>query len=90
MRAEKPLVAWYGDDMTGSIDVLEALAAAGVRGALVVGEPDAADAERFPWARAIGWAGATRGLPTEELRPVVGRAVEAMRDSGAPLLHYKV
>lgn len=85
-----PLLAWFGDDMSGSIDVMEALHAAGVRSVLLLGEPDPADAEGYPDALAIGWAGATRGLHAPEIRRRTARATRAMIATGATVVHHKI
>ncbi|WCB95328.1 3-oxo-isoapionate kinase [Baekduia alba] len=90
MSPERPLVAWYGDDMTGSIDVLEGLAQAGLRAVLNVAPPDRAQLERYPWAQAVGWAGSTRTLAPAEVRNAVSAAAEVMLASGARLIHYKI
>jgi uncharacterized protein YgbK (DUF1537 family) len=90
VSAEAPLVAWYGDDMTGSVDVLEALATAGLRGVLVVAPPERAQLERYGSAEAIGWAGDTRALDVAGVRRAATAAAEVMAASGARLLHYKV
>ena len=39
--AARPLYTWYGDDFTGSTDVLEALALHGVKAVLFTRTPDA-------------------------------------------------
>lgn len=84
------LLGFYGDDFTGSTDVMEALAKAGLRTVLFLQPPTPVDLSRFPGIRAVGVAGVSRSLPTgrmeTELRPVF----ESLRDLGAPLVHYKV
>jgi len=52
-----PLLAYYGDDFTGSTDAMEAMTAAGVPTVLFLAVPDAALRARFPDARCIGIAG---------------------------------
>jgi len=84
------LLSWFGDDMSGSIDVMEALHVAGVSSVLLLGPPDAEAADRFPDAAAIGWAGATRALPAAEIRAWTRRATEAMVATGARLIHHKI
>ena len=85
-----PLLAWAGDDMTGSIDVLEALSWGGLRAVLLLDEPDEATTARFPQAEAIGWASRTRDMTAQRLRREVTRLAEVMRATGAPILHYKI
>lgn len=85
------LLAFYGDDFTGSTDSLEALSLHGVRSVLLLEplEPHVVRA-RFPHVQAIGRAGHSRtwspARMDAELRPIF----EQMRGFGAPLFHYKV
>ena len=44
---ERPLIAFYGDDFTGSTDALECLAAAGLRAVLFTGVPSPALLSRY-------------------------------------------
>jgi uncharacterized protein YgbK (DUF1537 family) len=84
------LLAWYGDDLTGSIDVLEAVTGAGLRAVLVLGDPVDAHLDDYRWAQAIGWAGRTRALDAAAIRAAVGDAMAVMARSRARLLHYKI
>lgn len=85
------LLCYYGDDSTGSTDVLEALALNGVKTALFL-EPPSKEMldERFPDLQCIGIAGISRSLSPaameDELRPVFQRLAEY----GARVVHYKV
>jgi len=64
-----PRLAFYGDDFTGSTDVLEFLHLGGVPSVLFLEPPE--DPRRwrqqFPEAQAIGVAGVARSLPTEAM-----------------------
>ena len=84
------LYTFYGDDVTGSTDVLEQLAEAGVPAALFFTPPTADDLAAFPHVRALGVAGTSRSQTPEwmsrELPPVF-RALHGLR---APIAHYKV
>lgn len=86
----KPLIAFYGDDFTGSTDALECLAAAGLRAVLFTDVPSPALLARFEGLQAMGIAGNSRGLTPEEMDGVIPDALDALRRSGAPILHYKV
>jgi len=55
-----PLVAWYGDDFTGSAAVMEEFAYAGVESVLFLDIPDPEQLARFASARTIGLAGTSR------------------------------
>ena len=59
------LLAYYGDDFTGSTDAMEALAAAGVPTVLFLEPPTPALLQRFPEARCVGLAGTSRGRAPE-------------------------
>ncbi len=74
-------LAWYGDDFTGSTDVLEALTLAGLRARLFLEAPDdPGDVE------AAGLAGTSRAMSPAEMDRELPRAFAALR---APMLHYK-
>ncbi|MET0746492.1 MAG: four-carbon acid sugar kinase family protein [Microvirga sp.] len=88
--AQVPLIAFYGDDFTGSTDALECLAAAGLRTILFTDVPSPGLLSRFEGLEAIGIAGNSRGLTPEEMEPVMQEALGALRRTGAPILHYKV
>src|SRR5690349_13378598 len=85
------LLAFYGDDFTGSTDAMEALALSGLRTVLFLSPPAPEFLlAKFPDLRCIGVAGTSRAMsPAEmdtELEPVL-RELWALR---APLTHYKV
>lgn len=85
----QPLYAYYGDDFTGSTDVLEALALAGVRAVLFTGTPADEHLRRFASCQAVGIAGESRSRPPEwmsEHLPAIFRRLGAL---GAPIVHYK-
>lgn len=85
-----PLIAFYGDDFTGSTDALEGLAAAGLRTALFTGVPSTEALARHGDLDAVGIAGNSRALTPDEMDEVVPAALRALRATGAPILHYKV
>lgn len=84
-----PLYAYYGDDFTGSTDVLEALSLAGVRSVLFTGVPSDEHWRQFGDCQAFGIAGESRSRPPEWMSahlPAVFRRLGAL---GAPVVHYK-
>ncbi len=83
------LLAYYGDDFSGSSDVLEVLAAAGVPTVLFLRPPSAAQLARFPGIRAVGIAGLSRSLPTEKLESELRPAFAALARL-APVIQYKI
>lgn len=84
------LLAFYGDDFTGSTDAMEAMTAAGVPTVLCLQPPSPALLERLPQARCIGLAGSSRGRSPEWMDAELPRAFASLAALGAPILHYKV
>jgi len=84
------LLAYYGDDFTGSTDALEALVTAGVPTVLCLQVPTPALLARFPGVRAVGLAGQARGKSPAWLREHLAPALASLAALGAPILHYKV
>lgn len=84
------LLAYYGDDFTGSTDAMEALAAAGLPTLLCLEPPTPELLQRFPGLRCVGLAGSSRGRSPEWMNSELPRAFEALAQLGAPILHYKV
>jgi uncharacterized protein YgbK (DUF1537 family) len=85
----RPLYAYYGDDFTGSTDVLEALSLAGVKTVLFTGQPPEALWREFGDCRAFGIAGESRSRPPDwmsEHLPALFRRLGALQ---APIIHYK-
>ena len=83
-------LAYYADDFTGATDALEWLERAGVRTALFLRVPDANLLARMPAFHAIGVAGRTRALPTDELEVELRRDFVALRALRPRHVHYKV
>lgn len=82
-----PLYGYYGDDFTGSTDVLEQLAEGGVPAVLFLRKPDAALRARFADVRAIGLAGDSRSRSPEWMDANLPEAFAALGD--AAIVHYK-
>lgn len=88
----KPLLlSYYGDDFTGSTDVMEALSMAGVPTVLFL-EPPAREVleQEFPDVKAVGVAGVSRSLTPEAMEATLRPRFEALRALGAERFHYKV
>ena len=83
------LLAYYGDDFSGSSDVLDVLSAAGVPTVLFMHPPSAAQLARFPGLRAVGIAGLSRSLATEKLARELRPAFTALAKL-APVIQYKI
>ncbi len=86
----KILLAYYGDDFTGSTDALEFITRAGARAILFTETPTAEQLSTFPDLDAYGVAGKTRALPPGEMENILLPAFEQMKASGAKQVHYKV
>ena len=84
------LYAWYGDDFTGSTDVLEALALHNVPAVLFTRAPDARALARFPDCRAVGIAGESRSRSPRWMSANLPGIFRSVRELGAPVNHYKV
>lgn len=85
-----PRLVFYGDDFTGSTDALEVLAFAGLRVVLFVAPPKPEMLARYPDLDAIGVAGDSRGMSGTEMDAAMPGILTALRDVGAPIVHYKV
>lgn len=84
-------IAFYGDDITGSTDAMEALVLAGVPTVLFL-EPPAPGLvrEQFPHIMAVGLAGMSRTMTPGEMDAVLPQVFASLKALGAPLTHYKV
>lgn len=86
----RPLISYYGDDFTGSTDVMEALASHGIETVLFLQEPDDALMQRFAGARAYGLAGTSRSQSPDWMDTHLRLAFQWLSTLNAELCHYKV
>ncbi|MDK4701842.1 four-carbon acid sugar kinase family protein [Rhizobium sp. CNPSo 4062] len=84
------LLSYYGDDFTGSTDVMEALASNGVPTALFLGVPSKAMLERFKDCRAIGIAGTSRSETPQWMDEHLTPVLTWLKSLDAAICHYKV
>ena len=84
------LYTFYGDDFTGSTDVLEQLATHGVPAVLFLAPPTATQLEAFRGVRAIGVAGDSRSRSPEWMNANLPTIFRRLAEVKAPILHYKV
>ncbi len=84
------LLTFYGDDLTGSTDSMEALVLGGVPTVLFLEQPTAEGLSRFPGVRAVGLAGTSRTMTPREMDDSLPEAFTGLMELGAPLTHYKV
>jgi 3-oxoisoapionate kinase len=87
---KKILLAFYGDDFTGSTDALEFITRVGAKAVLFTEPPTEEQLKSFPELDAYGVAGKTRALPPDEMEKILLPAFEQMKASGARHVHYKV
>jgi 3-oxoisoapionate kinase len=87
---ESPLVAFYGDDYTGSSAAMEALAFAGLDTVLFLAPPTPERLRKFNAYRGIGIAGIARSRDPDWMDHNLPRVFELLRSLGAPVVHYKV
>ncbi|GAA5175394.1 four-carbon acid sugar kinase family protein [Modicisalibacter zincidurans] len=89
MSAPETLIAYYGDDLTGSTDALEALSSRGVPTVLFTAIPDDAQLTRFAACRAFGLAGTSRSESPAWMHEHLTPALSWLRERRAGLCHYK-
>lgn len=84
------LLSYYGDDLTGSTDVMEALASNGVDTVLFMNVPDETLLARFSHCKAIGLAGTSRSETPEWMQEHLTPAFNWLKSLNAEIAHYKV
>jgi 3-oxoisoapionate kinase len=84
------LLSYYGDDFTGSTDVMEALASHGVRAALFLQPPTPEQRERLGELDAIGLAGTSRSQSPAWMEAELTPALAWLKALDAAICHYKV
>lgn len=89
-QKDKLLLAYYGDDFTGSTDALEFLTLAGVKTVLFLRKPTQKDLDRFPGIQAIGLAGKSRSMSPSEMEAELIPAFENLKSFEPAHFHYKV
>ncbi|TIM36340.1 MAG: four-carbon acid sugar kinase family protein, partial [Mesorhizobium sp.] len=84
------LLSYYGDDLTGSTDVMEALELGGVATVLFMRQPDEALLLQFRHCRAIGLAGTSRSETPQWMDTHLKHAFTWLKTLNAEICHYKV
>ena len=84
------LYCYYGDDFTGSTDVLEQLATNGVPSVLFLAMPTPAQLAPFAHCTAIGFAGDARSRTPKWMSSHLPAIFTSMRKLSPPVVHYKV
>ena len=83
------LISYYGDDFTGSTDVMESLTFAGLRTVLFLDPPTRGQVAELGEVRGVGVAGRTRAMPPNEAEQELRPVWEAFRLLDTPIVHYK-
>jgi uncharacterized protein YgbK (DUF1537 family) len=86
----KRLIAYYGDDFTGSTDVMEALASHGVNTVLFTRLPTAEEFAGFANCEAVGLAGSSRSQSPAWMDEHLPAAFTWLKSLDARFCHYKV
>jgi uncharacterized protein YgbK (DUF1537 family) len=84
------LLAYYGDDFTGSTDTMEVMTFAGLETVLFLEDPTSDRLARVPDARAIGLAGTSRSRDPSWMDAQLPQRFAALARFGAPILQYKI
>lgn len=82
-------LAFYGDDFTGSTDVMEVLQWCGLRTVLFLAPPSAQQLDEFADLQAFGVAGWSRSMSPDEMQTELTEVFQKLRDAGAGMVHYK-
>lgn len=88
--SEDLLLAFYGDDFTGSTDVLESLSLNGVETVLFLDPPSPDDVAGFEDVQAIGVAGQSRTMSPGEMDEHLPSVFETLAEFDLELVQYKV
>ena len=99
--SEKYLLSFYGDDFTGSTDVMESLMLNGVRTALFLKPPTEDEVKNFrlkkTWddegnreLQAFGVAGISRSLKVDQMADELEPVFESLQKIRTDFFHYKV
>lgn len=90
LPATGPVIAWYGDDFTGSSAVAEVLTFAGLPSVLFLDTPTPHQLARFSGRRGIGIAGVARAHGPDWMERELPPIFEALASLRAPITHYKI
>jgi 3-oxoisoapionate kinase len=84
------LLSFYGDDFTGSTDVMEALSSHGIRTVLFTRIPAPHEFAPFTDYQAVGLAGTSRSQTPQWMDENLPHALQWLQSLGARFCHYKV
>ncbi len=84
------LLSYYGDDFTGSTDVMEALASHGIKTVMFTRQPTEAEFAPFTDYHALGLAGSSRSQSPDWMNTHLPEAFAWLKGLNARYCHYKV
>lgn len=87
---DRLLLAFYGDDFTGSTDAMEALTSNGFRTVLFLEVPDARMLDQFEGIQCIGIAGTARAKTKTEIHTEIAPIFEQLQKINPYFIHYKI
>jgi len=89
MTENNLLLAFYGDDFTGSTDAMEALSSNGYRTILFLELPSLEMLEKFNDVQCIGIPGTSRAKDSKEMEQELRPVFESLFKLKTDLIHYK-
>ncbi|WP_422124352.1 four-carbon acid sugar kinase family protein [Planococcus sp. X10-3] len=89
MANNKILLAFYGDDFTGSTDAMEAVTKSGYRTVLFLSPPSKEMLQKFQGISCVGVAGTSRAKAPKDMKDELDPIMEKLSESGAAVVHYK-
>lgn len=88
--SERLLMAFYGDDFTGSTDAMEALYQYGLRTILFLETPDVDEVSSFGKVDCIGVAGTARSMNNEKMKNELTPIFKSFKELNPKVVHYKI
>ena len=89
-KEQSILLAFYGDDLTGSTDALEFICRSGAKAILFLEPPSLQQLNKYPELNAYGVAGLTRSFSTNRMESKLMSAFKLMKETSPRHVHYKV
>jgi uncharacterized protein YgbK (DUF1537 family) len=81
---------YYGDDFTGSTDVMEACVRSGLRTVLFLDAPSEERLNQLGPLDVVGVAGLSRSWTPEEMNNALPKIFRGLKGLDAPIFHYKI
>lgn len=88
--SDRLLMAFYGDDFTGSTDAMEAMEINGIKTVLFIKPPEQGLLEKFKDVQCIGIAGTSRAKNKDGMKEELDAAFSSFSKVNPYFVHYKV